>query len=125
MVQKTTQLRDVMEQSIFLPMALVVLQQDRAIIENSPFKIKKVYLDLVDQSFQEIHNELYKVKRYMAKNKLQVHLIQRDKSFTNYLFLYDGFEEYRNYFNPTIRNKVQQLLDQYFKGYSTTMTQLK
>lgn len=94
-------------------MALTVLNQDRLIIKNSPFKIKKPYLQLIDASMEQIQRELYNVKRYMAKHNLKVEQLERDEAFTNYLFLYKGYEEQHNYFNPRIRNKVQQLLEHY------------
>jgi hypothetical protein len=33
--------RDIMEKAIYLPMVLIVLNRDIAVIENSPFKLKK------------------------------------------------------------------------------------
>ena len=30
-----------------------------------------------------------------------------------YMFIYKGYEEHHNYFNPRIRNKVQELMEMY------------
>ncbi|WP_075981508.1 hypothetical protein [Bacillus massilinigeriensis] len=106
--------RNIMEQAIYLPMLLKVLERDLLIINNSPFKIKKPYLDLIEQIMKEIQSELRKVKQYMKKNKLEVHQINHDEAFTMFLFLYKGYEEHHNYFNPRIRNKVQELMEHYF-----------
>jgi hypothetical protein len=54
------------------------------------------------------------VKQYMKKNQLKVTEVKRDDAFTMYMFIYKGFEENHNYFNPRIRNKVQELMESYF-----------
>jgi predicted helicase len=65
-----------------------------------------------------IQQELSVVKSYMKQNKLRVEKVKQDEAFTMYLFLYRGYEEQHNYFNPRIRNKVQELMIHYlFKRY--------
>ena len=49
----------------------------------------------------------------MKQQQLKVEEIHRDEAFTMFMFLYKGFEEHHNYFNPRIRNKVQELLEYY------------
>ncbi|PLR97697.1 hypothetical protein [Bacillus sp. T33-2] len=111
--------RNVMEQAIYLPMVLTVLNRDITVIENSPFKLRQPYLNLIEETMKVIQKELASVKRYMKKNQLAVKQLQRDEAFTMYLFLYHGYEENHNYFNPRIRNKVQELLEHYlYKRHS-------
>ncbi|WP_160724639.1 hypothetical protein [Bacillus sp. USDA818B3_A] len=105
--------RDIMEKAIYLPMVLIVLNRDIAVIENSPFKLKKPYLNLIEETMKDIQRELAGVKQYMKKNKLQVIETKRDDAFTMYMFIYKGYEENHNYFNPRIRNKVQEILETY------------
>ncbi|CAM3785917.1 hypothetical protein [Cytobacillus oceanisediminis] len=105
--------RNVMEQAIYLPMVLTILNRDLIVINKSPFKLKQPYLDLVEETLKVIQNELSEVKRYMNKNQLKVHEIKRDDAFTMFMFLYKGYEEHHNYFNPRIRNKVQELMVYY------------
>ncbi|MBT2688965.1 hypothetical protein J7I93_12290 [Bacillus sp. ISL-47] len=112
--------RNVMEQAIYLPMVLTILNRDLIVINKSPFKLKQPYLDLVEETLKVIQNELSEVKRYMNKNQLKVHEIKRDDAFTMFMFLYKGYEERHNYFNPRIRNKVQELMVYYlFKRHVT------
>ena len=105
--------RDIMEKAIYLPMVLTVLNRDLIVVENSPFKLKKPYLDLIEATMKEIQRELSEVKQYMKENKLQVIETKRDDAFTMYMFIYKGYEENHNYFNPRIRNKVQELMEEY------------
>src|SRR5690349_13254421 len=105
--------RDIMEKAIYLPMVLIVLNRDLAVVETSPFKLKKPYLNLIEETMKEIQRDLAVVKQYMKKNKLQVVETKRDDAFTMYMFIYKGYEENHNYFNPRIRNKVQELLEVY------------
>ncbi|OCA84325.1 hypothetical protein A8F94_16580 [Bacillus sp. FJAT-27225] len=108
--------RDIMELAIYLPMVLTILNRDIAVIENSPFKLRKPYKELVEDTIKAVQKELFRVKAYMKANKLKVMETKRDEAFTMFLFLYNGYEEYHNYFNPRIRNKVQELMEYYFIG---------
>ncbi|TYS62702.1 hypothetical protein FZD47_13555 [Bacillus infantis] len=111
--------RNIMEQAIYLPMVLVVLNRDIGVINNSPFKLKKPYLNLIEDTMKFIQTELAGVKRYMKDNRLQVREIKRDEAFTMFMFLYKGYEEHHNYFNPRIRNRVQELMEYYlFKRWT-------
>ena len=105
--------RDIMEKAMYLPMVLIILNRDLTVVANSPFKLKQPYLDLIEETMKEIQRELAEVKLYMKKNKLQVIETKRDDAFTLYRFIYKGYEENHNYFNPRIRNKVQELMEAY------------
>lgn len=105
--------RNIMEQAIYLPMVLTILNRDSIVINKSPFKLKQPYLDLVEETMKLIQSELSEVKRYMNKHQLKVQEIKRDEAFTMFMFLYKGYEEHHNYFNPRIRNKVQELMTYY------------
>lgn len=105
--------RNIMEKAIYLPMVLTILNRDLVIIDQSPFKLKRPYLELIEETMRVIQKELAEVKKYMTMNKLKVAETRRDDAFTMYMFLYKGYEEYHNYFNPRIRNKVQELMKNY------------
>ena len=112
--------RDIMEQAIYLPMVLIILNRDLTVIDKSPFKLKQPYLDLIEETMKVIQKELKDVKQYMRQQKLKIEQINHDNAFTGFLFLYKGYEEHHNYFNPRIRNKVQELLSFYlFKRFSS------
>ncbi|NMD70892.1 hypothetical protein HHO41_11360 [Bacillus sp. DNRA2] len=105
--------RDLMEKAIYLPMVITVLNRDLNVIDKSPFKLKKPYSVLVEETLKVIQRELAEVKRTMKQEQLKVEEIHRDEAFTMFMFLYKGYEEHHNYFNPRIRNKVQELLEYY------------
>ena len=118
--------RDIMEQAIYLPMVLIILNRDLTVIDKSPFKLKQPYLDLIEETMKVIQKELKDVKQYMRQQKLKVEQINHDDAFTGFLFLYKGYEEHHNYFNPRIRNKVQELLSFYlFKRFSSANSLIK
>lgn len=105
--------RDLMEKAIYLPMVITILNRDLTVIDKSPFKLKKPYLLLVEETLKFIQMEMAEVKRLMKRKQLKVEEINRDEAFTMFMFLYKGYEEHHNYFNPRIRNKVQELLEYY------------
>jgi hypothetical protein len=106
--------RNIMEKAIYLPMVLIILNRDLSVVEKSPFKLKKPYVDLIEETMNSIQRELAEVKQYMKINNIKVLETNRDDAFTMYMFLYKGYEEHHNYFNPRIRNKVQELMGVYF-----------
>ncbi|WP_053361828.1 hypothetical protein [Bacillus sp. FJAT-27251] len=118
--------RDIMEQAIYLPMVLTILDRDLIVVEKSGFKLKKPYLELIEETMKAIQQELAVVKSYMKQNSLRVEKVKQDEAFTMYLFLYRGYEEHHNYFNPRIRNKVQELMIHYlFKRHRQTSNLIK
>jgi hypothetical protein len=105
--------RDIIEKAIYLPMVLIVLNRDLSVINQSPFKLRTPYLELIEEAMKVIQRELSEVKQFLRKNQIQVKEVNRDDSFTMFLFLYKGYEEQHSYFNPRIRNKVQELMQYY------------
>jgi hypothetical protein len=105
--------RQLFEKSIFLPMVLTILNRDIELIKVTPFKLKKPYIALVDDSMKRVQKDLYQTKQQMNKKKMKLFEVGRDEAFTQFLFVIDRWEEQHNYFNPRIRNEVQQLLQKY------------
>ncbi|KQU16989.1 hypothetical protein ACFY5J_10475 [Peribacillus butanolivorans] len=106
--------RNMIEKAIYLPMVITVLNRDLKVIEISPFKLKRPYSELVEHVLKAVQEELAEVRRYLRKENIKVSEIKRDESFTMYCFLYKGYEEHHNYFNPRLRNKTEDLLCNYF-----------
>ncbi len=102
-----------MEQSILLPMLLTILERDRQIFEQLPFKLKPPYFALIEKTMMAVQKELREVKLKMKKGNMKVFEKTRDEAFTMYTFFYNGYEEPHNYYNLNIRNKVEKLLEQY------------
>ncbi|EFV75062.1 MULTISPECIES: hypothetical protein [Cytobacillus] len=105
--------RDILEQAMYLPMLLTILERDRNIFDKGQFKLKGPYLQLIEETINAVQRDLKEVKSAMRKGQMRVEQVARDEAFTMFLFIYKGFEEQHNYFNPRIRNKVQELLELY------------
>ncbi|WP_047982481.1 hypothetical protein [Ornithinibacillus contaminans] len=97
---------------LFLSMAIVVIRQDMEIFQKGPFKIKETYIDLLEKMNSIALTERRQLRATMEKKKLQVILINKNDSFSSYLFLCRGKEEKRNYFNPVIRKKVREIVQE-------------
>ncbi|MBM7694011.1 hypothetical protein JOC77_003455 [Peribacillus deserti] len=110
--------RDIIENEIYLPMVLTILNRDLHVFGQSPFKLKRPYLDLVEETMKIVQTDLKKTRLYLRKENIKVSEIKRDEAFTMYLFMYKGYEEHHNYFNPRLRNKVEELMAYYlFKRF--------
>ena len=111
--------RDMIEQAIYLPMVLTVLNRDLLLFAKGLFKLPKPYMEWIEDTMKVVQTELYEVKRYLKQENIKVSELKRDEAFTLFLFLYKGYEEKHNYFNPRIRNKVEELLRHYLYGRLT------
>ncbi|MBS4193610.1 hypothetical protein [Lederbergia citri] len=118
--------RDIIEQAIYLPMLLTVLNRDLIVVNTSSFKLKKPYLELIEETMKAIQKDLAEVKRYLHKNNIKVERLKSDDAFTMYMFVYKGYEEEHNYFNPRLRNRTEELLRYYlFERYKNTHLEKK
>lgn len=106
--------RNMIEKAIYLPMVITVLNRDLLVIESSPFKLKKPYLTLIEYVLKSVQEDLAEVRRYLRKENIKVSKLTGDESFTMYCFIYKGYEEHHNYFNPRLRNKTEEILCYYF-----------
>ncbi|TFD97637.1 hypothetical protein [Jeotgalibacillus sp. R-1-5s-1] len=105
--------RDCLENAFYLPMVLKVLERDRLIIEKSAVKLPRPYLELLEGTMIAVQKDLAAVKKQMKKENMKVVRVNHDDAFTTYLFVYKGYEEKHNYFNPRLRNHVEKLLRYY------------
>ncbi|GGJ92058.1 hypothetical protein GCM10007063_13320 [Lentibacillus kapialis] len=97
---------------LFLSMAMVVIQQDLHNIRHGTFKIKEPYTDLLEKMNTEAANERRELQKMMQDKKIRVVALNKNDSFSSYLFLCRGREEKRNYFNPAIRKKVETIIQE-------------
>lgn len=98
---------------LFLSMAIVVIKQDVKHVQNGAFKIKDPYINLLNQMISEATNERRKLRKMMEDKKIQVVSLGKNDTFSSYLFVCQGREEKRNYFNPAIRKKVEAIIQEF------------
>ncbi|ELK45253.1 hypothetical protein QRD89_05510 [Halobacillus sp. ACCC02827] len=101
---------DLASRYLFLSMAITVIRQDRKHVEQGKFKIKEPYMEMLGKMEVEARKERKELRKQMDQRNLQVVESGRNDSFTSFLFLAHGYEEKRNYFNPAIRKKVENIL---------------
>ncbi|GAA0448141.1 MAG: hypothetical protein ACQEWU_09595 [Bacillota bacterium] len=104
---------------LFLSMAMVVIQQDMQHFQKGAFKITEHYMGLLKRMEAEAVNERRVLRSTMLHKQIKVVTLEKNDSFSSYLFLCRGREEKRNYFNPAIRKKVLTILEELMeKGQS-------
>ncbi|ASN06560.1 hypothetical protein [Virgibacillus necropolis] len=97
---------------LFLSMAIVVIQQDIQHVQKGAFKIKEPYIELLEKMISEATDERRKLHQTMRKKNIQVITLNKNDSFSSFLFLCQNREEKRNYFNPAIRKKVEVIVQE-------------
>ena len=106
--------RDLIENEIYLPMLITILERDKKIIEQGAFKLKNPYLDLLDRILKEINKDLKASRGYLRKNNIKILKGSSDEYFTQYTFILNGKPEEYKYFNPRLKNRSEELLTEYF-----------
>lgn len=102
------------ENMIYLPMILTILERDRESIEKGPFKLKGPYVKLIDGAVKRARAELNQTKIYLQRHNMKVIRNKMDDTFTEYLFIHAGYEDYRRYLNVRLRNRTEELLNMFF-----------
>lgn len=102
------------ENAIYSPMLISILEKDRKTIEGGPFKLKSPYFKLIDEALKLIRIELKETNIYMKRNNMKVIKGKSDGTFTEYEFVFGGYEEHRNYLNVRLRNRSEELISVYF-----------
>lgn len=95
---------------LFLSMAILVIRQDRGHVQSGKYKIKELYLEMLETMEKRALAERRELRRQMAQRKLRVVSLEKTDSFTSFLFICESREEKKNYFNPAIRKKVENIL---------------
>ncbi|WP_141434273.1 hypothetical protein [Bacillus sp. 03113] len=117
MVKMSAADREIFEQSIYLPMVLSVLEYDRKVTEKTPFKLRIIYLNLIEHTMKLVQRDLKLIKDNMRLNKMKTVKGKNDGIFTKYEFYYKGYHEVHRYWNANLRNNTEKLLRAYFIEY--------
>lgn len=108
-----------LESAIYLPMLLIVLEKDRAQIENGQFKLKRPYTFLIDEARKYAEADLRDTNAYLKSHQLKVIQGNRDEMFTEYQFHYHKLMDLRRYSNIRLRNHVEDLMKFYMNKASS------
>ena len=98
---------------LFLSMAIVVIRQDIRYVDEGAFKIKTPYLELLKKMESLALEERRGLRIKMKKQNIEVMTLNKNDSFSSFLYLCQGREEKRNYFNPSIRKKVELIMKEH------------
>ena len=98
---------------LFLSMAIVVIRQDIQLVEQGAFKIKEPYVELLKKMEFQAVEERRELRKVMKKERIDVVTLNKNDSFSSFLFLCQNREEKRNFFNPSIRKKVEAIVQEY------------
>ena len=101
------------ENMIYLPMLLIVLERDREEFINGSFKLKRPYVNLVEEAAKLVRAELKETSIYLRRHNMRVIRRKSDDTFTEYVLINGGYEDQRRYLNVRLRNRTEELLGVY------------
>ena len=103
------------ERGIYLPLLLTILEKDQQTVEQSGFKFKNPYMQLIHAARIKIEQDLTETKDYLKRHQMRLIRGKTDDLFTEYHFYFEGVMECRRYSNIRLRNQCELLLAEYFR----------
>jgi hypothetical protein len=110
---------DYFENAIYLPILIKILEADRMLFEEGPFKLKRPYTQLIEGTLKIVRTELKETNEYLRKNDMRLTKNKTDKVFTEYIFVHGGYEDARRYLNFRLKNRSEELISMYFDMMKT------
>lgn len=106
------------ENMIYLPMLITILTRDLEAIQSSTVKLKKPYLNMINNSLGNVQKDLRHTYEYLRRNKMRLEKGKTDDMFTEYLLIHQGYDDTRRYLNVRLRNRTEELLTVYLSQNS-------
>lgn len=114
------------ENAIYFPILLTVFERDCAAIERGSFKFTSPYIKMIEQAIKRVQDDLKRNNAYFYQHKMKLNKLGNDGTFTEYEFIYAGYSDIRRYMNFRLRNRTEELLEDYLmkeaginaRGYS-------
>jgi hypothetical protein len=103
-----------LENMIYLPIIINILEKDRGEIEIGSFKLKKPYVDIIESALKAARTEMKEASIYLKRNNMKVIKRLNNGTFTEYLFIHEDYEDHRKYLNIRLRNRTEELISVYF-----------
>lgn len=103
------------ENAVYFPMLITILEQDREAIEKGPFKLKSPYLNLIEKAINQIQKESKQTHDYFKQNKMKLIKNKSEDTFTEYIFVHNGYQDSRRYLNVRLKNRTEELIKAFFE----------
>lgn len=99
---------------LFVDLALSTIEVDlKNLHDNDLFKIKEVYINLLEKLQVIGAEERRNLKKLLKQEDIQIVMTTKRDTFTEYTIYCKGKEEVRSYFNPHIRNRVRDMMNEW------------
>ena len=115
----TNEQRQLIHQFVVIDMAQRSIKGDIEMYNkyNDHLKMIKIYLKIINELSEQLHQEYYNLKRLLNLNKIQVGRWQRvDDKHSNYHYILNGIEGTQMYNNEQLKNEVEDMLIQRLPG---------
>src|SRR5699024_4101747 len=95
---------------LFLSMAIQTLELDRQQIEYGNIKIKEPYIEKIEEMTSKAVKERRELRSTMYKDRIQIHLLNREASFTTYQYIFVNNVIVIPFNTMLIRKNVEKIL---------------
>ena len=99
---------------LFVDLTLSTIDVDlKNLHDNVLFKIKEVYINLLEKLQVIGTKERRNLKKLLKQEDIQIVMTTKRDTFTEYTIYCKGNEVVKSYFNPHIRNRVRDMMNEW------------
>ena len=99
---------------LFVDLTLSTIEVDlKNLHENDLFKIKEVYINLLEKLQVIGTEERRNLKKLLKQEDIKLVLTDKRDTFTEYTIYCKGKEEVKSYWNYHIRNRVRDIMNEW------------
>ncbi|KAB7672263.1 hypothetical protein F9279_04835 [Bacillus sp. B1-b2] len=106
--------RNILEHLLYLPLLLTVLERDRESTYKTPFKLRKVYENLLENTIIKIQGDLQHFKNLMNSQRMKLVKGRNNGEYTEYHFYINNDYYICRYTNNELKTNTEKLLTYYF-----------
>ena len=104
-----------LENTLYLPMVIKVLEKDIERINELPFKFNRPYLKIVEDALKKVKQDLKAAEVYLTRNHMRMERVEFNHEYSIYMYGSGGIEERHRILNKQIKLKCEEIIHSYFK----------
>ena len=105
--------KKILEHLLYLPLLLAVLERDRKNVERAPFKFKKVYVNLMENTMKKVQGDMNVFQYKSTKYRMKLIKGRNGKDHTEYHFYIQDCHYVFLYSNAELKINTEKLLCYY------------
>ncbi|MBM7585863.1 asparagine synthetase B (glutamine-hydrolyzing) [Bacillus pakistanensis] len=84
--------REMIETAMYLPMVLKILERDMEIFQKGQYKLRRPYLELIEEAMKSVQRDLKMAKEHLRKESISIAEVKEILNLPNTAFIIKGMK---------------------------------